>query len=47
MGNPLGFHASVSTSFLSEWPAGYELSLTLLRHAQKATLTAVPTELKH
>jgi S1-C subfamily serine protease len=30
--------------FLSEWPAGEELSLTVLRHTRKVTLTAVPTE---
>jgi S1-C subfamily serine protease len=33
--------------FLSEWPAGDELSLTVVRHAQKVTLTAVPTEMQH
>jgi S1-C subfamily serine protease len=30
--------------FLSEWHAGAALSLTLLRHTRKVTLTAVPTE---
>jgi S1-C subfamily serine protease len=30
--------------FLSVWPAGKELSLTVLRHTRKVTLTAVPTE---
>jgi len=33
--------------FLSEWPAGSELSLTVVRHAQKVTVTAVPTEMRH
>lgn len=33
--------------FLSEWPAGDELSLTVVRHAQKVTVTAVPTEMQH
>ena len=31
--------------FLSEWPAGREVSLTVVRHARKVTLTAVPTEM--
>jgi S1-C subfamily serine protease len=30
--------------FLSVWPAGEELSLTVLRHTRKVTVTAVPTE---
>jgi S1-C subfamily serine protease len=30
--------------FLSEWPAGESLTLTVLRHARKITLTSVPTE---
>jgi S1-C subfamily serine protease len=30
--------------FLSEWPAGEALSLTVLRHTRKLTLTSVPTE---
>jgi S1-C subfamily serine protease len=29
--------------FLSEWPPGEELSLTVLRHAKKVTLKAMPT----
>ena len=33
--------------FLSEWPAGNEVSLTVVRHAQKVTLSAVPTEMRH
>lgn len=33
--------------FLSEWPAGKELSLTVLRHTQKLTLSALPTEMRH
>lgn len=33
--------------FLSEWPAGVELSLTVVRHTRKVTLTAVPTETRH
>jgi S1-C subfamily serine protease len=32
---------------LSEWPAGNELSLTIVRHAQKLDLKAVPTEMQH
>jgi S1-C subfamily serine protease len=30
--------------FLSEWPAGQTLVLTVLRHTRKLTLTAAPTE---
>jgi S1-C subfamily serine protease len=30
--------------FLSVWPAGEELTLTVVRHTRKVTLTAVPTE---
>ena len=30
--------------FLSVWPAGEELFLTVLRHTRKVTVTAVPTE---
>jgi S1-C subfamily serine protease len=30
--------------FLSEWPPGVELSLTLVRHATKVTLNALPTK---
>jgi len=33
--------------FLSEWPAGDEVSLTVVRHAQKVILAAVPTEMQH
>jgi S1-C subfamily serine protease len=32
---------------LSEWPAGNELSLTVLRQAKKLTVKAVPTEVQH
>jgi len=32
--------------FLSEWPPGAELSLTVLRHARKLCVTAVPTEVR-
>jgi len=30
--------------FLSEWPAGEALSLTVVRHTRKLTITSVPTE---